>query len=391
VSSPRRRKIRNALLTSIVGILVALLGAELTIRIALFHPGVPLGALGASLRDPGRYSDGNSEDDYWKIAWLQRAPAARTDGPGADPIVGWTGPSIAPGTYAHAQEGQVGDRQLVLLFGDSFAYGVGRGQDRFQAILERSDLGQRYALLNYGVGGYGPDQVYLLLERALDRFAARDPIVIVSLLMEGDMERSVLSFRSWPKPRLDLVNGALVARGPVETNAAKYIAEHPLTIRSYLWRLFRYRRSAFQLDERIEAEKQSLNRQILIEIERELSRRKLRHFFLVFHNERGALKAFERFAWQEKLLHDVCAELSIPLVDTRTYLSFAADGRPELCAQLYGHGEPLNGHHSALGNLVCFEAIRQGLSGKFDAPDFSRIEKLKQDGPPDSGNPKQGK
>src|SRR5690349_7846677 len=137
------------------------------------------------------------------------------------------------------------------------------------------------------------------------------------------------------------------------------------------------RRRAWRDADRIEAEKQSLNRRILVEIERELSSRKLRHFFLLFHNERGALAKFERFAWQEELLHAVCAEMSIPLVDTRDYLSFASQGRPELCAKLYGHGEPWNGHHNELGNLVCFEAIRQGLSGKSDAPDFSRVEKLK--------------
>lgn len=382
-----------------LGAIVASIGGELLIRVALFHPGVSLGRLGEGLRRPQRYSDGNYEDDYWKLTWLQARPAAQDAGPGADPVLGWTGPLIEPGTCAHSQEAAVGERKLVLLFGDSFAYGVGKNPDRFQSILERSDLGREYALLNYGVGGYGLDQIYLLMKRALDRFEGRDPIVIVSMLIEGDLERSVLSFRSWPKPRLELADGELRSRGPVEPSASQYIEEHPIAIRSYLWRLFLNHRSAFLADARkrwrgeeaIDAEKQRLNRRILEEIERELARRKLRHFFLVFHIERGALAKWERFAWQEDLLHDVCAELGVPLVDTRPYLSFASDGEPGRCAQLYGHGEPLNGHHNGLGNRVCFEAIRQGLSGDFGAPDLRRLAQMKQEGLIDAGAQGQGR
>ncbi len=396
-SSPSRkslwRKLANACIATIVGVVLALVSGELLLRLFLFQPSLELFGLGQGIRQPQKYADGDSDDDYWKLRSGFQDPETIVDAPNADPITGWTGSYVTAGTYAHVDEPTVRGRQLVLLYGDSFAQCNTPPNECFQAILEQSDLAQKYAMLNYGVGGYGFDQTYLLLAHSIDRFKALDPIVIVSVLVESDLDRSVLAFRDWPKPRLSCDGNRLVARGPVNTNARRFLAENRPRITSYLWRFFLFHparfmrdvRTRWRTDERVAAEKIDLNRRILIEIDRELASRGLRHFLLVFHAEQGAIVPWDMFTREEQMLHDVCAELALPLVDTRPYLAFASDDNPVNAARLYGHAGSLEGHHDVAGNLVCFEAIRQGLSGRFDEPDFTHLSSLKRHGLFDSG------
>jgi hypothetical protein len=390
---PRFRKVRNALAALALGVIVSLVAGELVLRLFLFHPKLDCLGLGDKIRRPERYCDGDSDDDYWKFRTLFQDPATIVDATNADPRLGWTSVLVTPGTYEHADEPVINGRKLVLLYGDSFAQCNTPPEECFQSLLERSDLAQEFALLNYGVGGYGLDQIYLLIQSSIDRFRSLDPIVIVGILPESDLERSVLSFRDWPKPRFDLDGDRLVSRGPVETRTLEYLKRHSIGIPSYLWRFLLYHpsrilartRREWRGDERKLAEKLELNRRILIEIQRELESRGLSHVVLLFHSEQGALEPALPFEKQEKLVRDVCAELSIPLVDTRPYLAFASDGRPVKCAQLFGHGGPLDAHYNAVGNIVCFEAIRQALRGELGEPDFEHLAQLKQRGLFDAG------
>ncbi|HUR26845.1 MAG TPA: hypothetical protein VM509_01555 [Planctomycetota bacterium] len=384
----RWRIVRKSLLALTLGVIVALLLGELGIRWILFRDGKSFGELGRTLRRAERYADGNCEDDFWKLNCLLQGEAALEDAPGPHAIMGWTGGGLDPVTYAHPDESAVGDKQLVLLYGDSFAQCNTPPELCFQTILANSDLGQQYAMLNYGIGGYGLDQIYMLIQRSIDRHKDKQPIVIVAILVESDFERSVLEFRGWPKPRLDVVGEKLVERGPVSLSTRDYLAQNPVSIQSYLWRLFLHQTTPFLAAERarwsgasrLTEEKKTLNLRILQEIEHELSSRGLRHFFLLFHAEEGALRRWNEFAWQEQMVVDVCAEHATPLIDTRAFMDFAADGYKEICARFYGRDAPLLGHHNELGNLICFEAMRQGILGRFGAPDMRHLAELKAAG-----------
>lgn len=387
VRRARLHRLRNALVALLVGAAAALAAGELLLRYAVTHP-TSLGAFGRRIRQPQNFADGDSDDDYWKLFYGWQDPAKVGDAEHPDPVIGWAGSYVTAGTYEHVNERLIHGRQLVILYGDSYSQCNTPPEECFQSLLEESEFGRDYCLLNYGVGGYGLDQIYLLLERSIDRFADRDPIVIVGMLPESDLDRSVLSFRDWPKPRLDVVDGELVPRGPVTTDARKYLAEHPVSIRSYLWRYFLFNPTRFLMRVRtrlqdtapIIREKKALCRKILEEIERSLARRHLRHFFLFFHAEPAALHTWEVFRWQDELVHDVCRELAIPCVDTRDYLAFASDRNADRCAKLYGQSGREYGHHNAAGNLVCFEAIRSGLRGEFDVPDLAHLAMLKRQG-----------
>ena len=164
--SSRTRKLRNALLTLVLGAVIALGGGELVIRMFLFHPDLSAGGIGQSLRQAGRYANGDSDDDYWKLISAFQGEPALVDASNPDPITGWTDGSITPGTYEHIDEVSIGERRPVLLYGDSFAQCGTPPDECFTALLERSEFAEKYAMLNYGVGGYGLDQIYLLLKNS---------------------------------------------------------------------------------------------------------------------------------------------------------------------------------------------------------------------------------
>ena len=378
----RRRRVRRALLAFASGLAVAGVLAELTLRAALFRDGLAARWLGAAVREAGWFADPSSDDEYWKLQHRLADASELRPVPNPDPALGWTGTFVTPGTYAQVDAERVGGRTPVLLYGDSFAMCVTPRSLCFQAILEESALGARYALVNYGVGGYGLDQIYLLAERSLGRWAAAEPVVIVAILVESDLDRSVLSFRGWPKPRLQLEDGELRAGEAVLTDPEQWLARHPPAIASYLLRFLTYRpgllpaplQRALRARHERRDEKVALNRAILAAIEAGLEGRGLRHFFYLFHDYEGLVAGG---SWQESLIREVCAGLGAPVVDSRPFLVAAAGGSPEDCAVFY---DDATGHLTALGNRVAFEGMRQGLLGRFGPADTARIREELADG-----------
>ena len=200
-SPVRRRTLLRAAFASLLGLALAAGGIELGFRFLLFSPSSIARRLGAGLRKPERFSDPMCEEEYWRLQDLFLDPAHSQQAPNPDPVCGWTGP-ITPGTYAPTQPYDLRGRRPILLYGDSYAQCVTPVGQCFQTLLENSDLADRYCLVNYGVGGYGLDQEYLLLKHSIDRWKDLDPIVVVSFLVDDDFSRNVLAFRCWPKPRL---------------------------------------------------------------------------------------------------------------------------------------------------------------------------------------------
>jgi hypothetical protein len=272
----------------------------------------------------------------------------------------------------------------VLLYGASFALGPTPLEHSFPAILARSNLGNQYHMVNYGVGGYGIDQIYLLLRESIDRWRDLDPLVIVSFQVDDDFNRSVLTFRTWPKPHFSIREDRLVSDGPVLIDPEEYSAQHPLGIRSYLFRFLRQNllRNKFRIslrdgDGRLE-EKKALGRKLLEEIHRELADRHLRHFFLAFHGEMG-VRDDVRCRWAEELVVDTARDLGVPLMPTRPFLLAAAGGDPDKTRAFFGHSSRGSGHYNTLGNRIAFEAMRAGIEGRFDPIDTSPAKALSFD------------
>jgi hypothetical protein len=230
--------------------------------------------------------------------------------------------------------------------------------------MKRSELGATHGLLNYGVGGYGLDQIYLLVRASLGRFAGQDPVVVVGVMLDEDLDRAVLAFRGWPKPRFGLAGGRLVEPEPVAGSAEDYVARHPPAPRSWLWRLLVRRGTLpprFQPDRGPhDAEVRALSRALFEALRAELDASGAPWFVLLFQGDSVFRGAGDR--WQEAFALDLLHELGIPCVhagvDLRRHR--AETGEPP------GAYFDATGHYTALGNEVAFQALLRGLRGERD-------------------------
>ena len=192
------------------------------------------------LREPGAYADIFEDkneniysEEYWILFYFFEREFRPPEHP--QPLLGWVG-NFDRNTLAHFDMDKVQGRIPVLLFGDSFSYCV--GADCFQDILNAdSAFASKYYLLNYGVGGYGVDQIYLLAREVIPLY--NDPIVIFGL-MTRDMDRNILPFRTGQKPYFKKEGDELLLSGvPIEPKASYYVEDHMPDIDSYLYRFVR--------------------------------------------------------------------------------------------------------------------------------------------------------
>jgi hypothetical protein len=102
------------------------------------------------------------------------------------------------------------DGTRIAFIGDSFTFGSGvTYEETFVARLEAKIPGSR--TLNYGVGGYGIDQMWLTLR---DRVIPNGADLVVMVFIRKDLERSLTSIRlghDWlEKPTFKLLEGKLL-------------------------------------------------------------------------------------------------------------------------------------------------------------------------------------
>jgi hypothetical protein len=242
--------------------------------------------------------------------------------------------------------------ECVLFFGDSFVAGRGPLAERIPQQLEEI-LGVR--VYNYGVAGYGLDQIFLRFRETHPLFAR--PIIVIGILTT-DLDRSVLSIRTGQKPWFALRDGALELRGvPIDPDPERFVAGQPPRIPSYFAALaLRQGRLAIgggrgaELGYKRE-EKQAINRRILEELVAETARRDLPLFFVLFY-EPGELR---RSGWRESFLREELARLGAPYLDTKE-LFLRARERSQIVAEFY---RTTDAHPSSAGNLLVAEAVAQ--------------------------------
>jgi hypothetical protein len=112
------------------------------------------------------------------------------------------------GAREHPYAKPAGTRR-VLVFGDSFTFGEDVSDDEtYSHYLEQSLAGVE--VLNFGVHGYGHDQILLYLREEGVKY---QPDVVVLGFLYDDMERNLLGFRDYAKPRFELRGGRLELRG----------------------------------------------------------------------------------------------------------------------------------------------------------------------------------
>jgi hypothetical protein len=221
---------RDGLLV-LVSILIGIGLMEAAFRLLLFSSMPFMEAY----RDPGMYASEYS-DDYWKLRyWF--VPKTNLP-PAVHPLLSWTG-HFEGEHYQHEEANRLNGRRPVLLYGDSFAHCVIPNQDCYQQFLNRDgEFTARHYFLNYGVGGYGLDQEYLLLRESLPLYD--NPILFLGL-MTGDLDRALMRVRGRQKPIFEFNDGVLtLANVPIDSDLQHFFRENPPAIVSYLYCLWLY-------------------------------------------------------------------------------------------------------------------------------------------------------
>ncbi len=326
----------------------------------LLRVGIALGV--ERLRQPSLYTDYFSDEDYWILfrRWDNRWRDSQTN----DSLLGWSHAATSEnslGILAATQPSPDFDGPVVLFYGNSYVAGATTEAARIPQQLGRFLPDSE--VYNYGVGGYGIDQIYLRLRGSVVLFT--QPVLIFGILTE-DIDRAVLKYRLAPKPYFVLAGGSLELRGvPVTQSPDEWIAHHPLRIRSYLLSFLRQqfrvltatRGYASELSFR-RVEKQELGRAILAATVRESARRRMPLLFVIFYTE----AELHFTGWREQFLHQQFTQLGVPYIDTKPILLAAA--RKELVPvseYYFPPTTPGQGHHNERGNHVIAQAIADFL------------------------------
>ena len=308
------------LILVLISTIIALIVAELAFRYMLFSKSKSF----ESLRDPSAYAvyfkdnyEDYNNDDYWKLIYKF---TNRNNIENPQPLLGWWG-FFNRETLTHTDEEQLKGRRPVLLYGDSFAKCVDSVRC-FEDILNNDSLfSSEHFLLNYGVGGYGVDQICLLLEKAVVEGYSK--IVIFSLLTT-DLDRSMLQFRDAQKPHFVVNDDKLELKGvPINQSTDDFIKQNPPKIRSYLFNRFRnselnpVKKQNQHKKEKYKEEIKNLNELIIARVQEKLKNAGLDYVVLIFHPEHHAASE-----WRISYLDDLCDKYNIPSVfdlDLRNY------------------------------------------------------------------------
>ncbi len=264
-----------------------------------------------NLKDPSLYANYFDDVNYWKLYYLFGGEFKPPDNP--HPLLGWIG-DFGRGTLMHNKIEGTQNKRPVLLYGDSYAQCV-TGVECFQDILNRDTaFVKNHFLLNYGVGGYGVDQIQLLFKNTAHHY--KNPFVIFSVMV-SDLDRTIMPFRTGQKPYYKIENDSLILQGvPIDSNPANYIQNNPPNIKSYLWRKFLYSDvnflpsgldSSLKHIERTKAEKLWVNGVILKSVIDELRNNNIDFMFVVFHYIEPGNNEFSvdnDEDWRDKFLKD---------------------------------------------------------------------------------------
>jgi lysophospholipase L1-like esterase len=200
---------------------------------------VLLGEVGARLLLDPQYLFRADENGWWLLRW-QRAQAHAE--PGAltpenygydiyDPVYGWSPrPDYQSTDIRINSQGMRADhdytidkdpaRLRVLFVGDSFTWGEDvANEDTFAARLER--VMPEAESLNLAVHGFGTDQQLIRLRR--EGLPYRPDVVILGFY-EGNLNRNILSFRDYGKPRFDLQDSELLLINQPVPTREEYLA-----------------------------------------------------------------------------------------------------------------------------------------------------------------------
>lgn len=184
------------------------------------------------------------DEPSWRLGWLRRHRGAeepyRFSFDRHHPVRGWTLAANLDSVEAFRgkrlssnSRGLRGRREFavpkpegvyrIALLGDSFTFGEGVGDGETFAH-QLGLLLPGVEVLNFGVHGYGHDQMLLTLREALPLY--RPDVVLVGHVTDDSL-RNVTTFRDFAKPRFRLRDGRLELEGTPVPTPAEVLAREP--------------------------------------------------------------------------------------------------------------------------------------------------------------------
>jgi hypothetical protein len=369
----RRRSLRRGAALTALALLLALGLAEAALRFLVLSPSDTARRWGASLRRQELFAI-RQQDLYWGLQhhWGRMAAdeASRYDAG-----TGWLNSWVTSGDYHNPASAELGARVPILLYGDSYAACTTPRVDCFEGLFPDTALAGEALLLNYGVGGYGLDQMYLLLQATLPQWDAHvaaggaRPIVVIGICYADDLDRANLRLRDHPRPHFRLGAQDQLQLEPVAGPSARaWLAEHPPWPRSWVWRALAYNLPGASGRDRAVAaarrETERRSRALLAALQAELLGRGYDHFVLLLPGSPELNPEFED--WRRDFLAATLTELGLPFIDVRRdfWVDIEAQGRR--IVDYFGTAGVARGHYLRIGNEVALQGLLRGLYGGND-------------------------
>ena len=305
------------LLTLGIIFLINFLIGEALLRVAVFSDL----ALFAPIRK-AQYFTSYGSNDYYKLRnffAVQHVDKTKRKQLFPQPELGWVG-DFSADNYQHNKQDEIKGRQVVLLFGDSFANCMNNPVD-YQNILEQDkEFSGSYYLLNYAVDGYGLDQIYLLLTKALSLY--NNPIVMFSFTTI-DLDRSLVRMTVPQKPYFVVKRDTLYLQKPAQKSIDEFVSIHHPMIRSYFYSfvksiVFLIYHNAFCPDASVfgdDAERigpiKRVNKLILMRTIGLLESKNIKYKIFVFHTNWRGESPINNNDWRDSFLLGLFEDLKV--------------------------------------------------------------------------------
>ncbi|MFA5275613.1 MAG: SGNH/GDSL hydrolase family protein [Candidatus Omnitrophota bacterium] len=362
-------------LFSILVLIISFVGLEILIRVSIFTDYLPI----KPLRNPWLYASWYDDDDFWKLYYKFKGEFKPPPSVAIHPLLGWSQEPIDTdnplGLRKENLEFFSSSKKQILFYGDSFVDGVVSSQD-YQIPRYIAKRLNDAVVIDLGCGGYGLDQMYLLFKLTHEK--SHNPLVIFGILVEDDLDRSILSVRTGQKPYFIVQNEKLVLQGvPMDSIPAHYFATNPPKIKSYLFRMvFRATTKGITLlgqslnigkskwfINRKMNDKILINTKIIEGIDTLCKTQGYSLLFVLFH---GQYELASGGCWQTEFLKSLFHGMNIRYIDTADFLRSYNRQYSIPFSDFYvneGFGE---GHHNNLGNRIISEGLIEYLSRESD-------------------------
>jgi len=336
--------------------LICFLFFEGIIRAGIFSGrfGIPF------LKQSGLYGGYAEDDDYWKLYYRIEGDFKPPHPKAIHSLLGWSQVWIEKdnplGLSEDTRNDLISDKKKFLFFGDSYVKGIVSSPE-YEIPRYLTNCFREAVVVDLGCGGYAFDQMFLLF--TLMRKQVKNPCIIFGILVEDDLDRSVLSVRTGQKPYFRVEGEKLLLQGvPIDSDPKHYFDTNPPRIKSYFFRLLLrgFSRKTHFLEKRLSkmTEKIKVNGRIIDEIGAVCKQEGYPLLFVLFH-----ANPLADMSWQEVFLKNKLSQSRIAYVDTRSFLLPYAYEHKLGIEDFYVMEGMGKSHHNDLGNKVIAEGLRK--------------------------------